>query len=90
VSIDEINLRYKLLHNPTAMGESRKLSHLQKLRMDLVRTHEFDLAVKSDGLNLSLPKKIAQKIKLIDCGGNPKPHQLTMVPYVFNNWHQVN
>jgi len=36
VSIDEINLRYKLLHNPTAMGESRKLSHLQKLRMDLV------------------------------------------------------
>ena len=39
MSIDEINLRYKLLHNPTAMGESRKLSHLQKLRMDLVRTH---------------------------------------------------
>jgi len=66
------------------------ITYLDEFFPDLKKNLKFDLAVKSDGLNLSLPKKISQKIKLIDCSGNPKPHQMSMVPYIFNNWHQVN
>lgn len=39
MSFDAINVYYNLLQSPAAMSESRRLSHLQKLRLELVRAH---------------------------------------------------
>ena len=37
----------------------------------------------------SLPTELPESIKLVDCGGKPKPHQLNMLPYIKQNWHDV-
>ena len=55
---------------------------------DLKKNFKFHLA-KRDGTNLTVPTKLPATIKLVDCGGKPKPHQLTMLPYIKQNWHDV-
>jgi len=55
---------------------------------DLKKNLKFHLAHKV-GNKLKLPTNICESIKLIDCSGNPKPHQLEAVPYIKNNWHLV-
>ena len=49
---------------------------------------KFHLA-KRDGNNLTLPLHLDEKIKLVDCGGKPKPHELEALPYIKRNWHDV-
>lgn len=39
------------------------------------------------GTNISLPTSIDPRIKLIDCSGRPKPHELAELKYIYNNWH---
>jgi hypothetical protein len=43
----------------------------------------------AEGNNLILPAVIPETVKIIDCSGNPKPHQLEQVPYIKKNWHDV-
>jgi len=38
---------------------------------------------------LQLPINISEKVKLVDCGGRPKPHELEALPYIQKNWHLV-
>jgi len=42
-----------------------------------------------DGDRLSIPFEIDEQIKMIDCSGDPKPHQLEKVPYIKRNWHDI-
>ena len=32
---------------------------------------------------------INDKIKLIDCGGWPKPHEINNIPYIVENWQKI-
>jgi len=55
---------------------------------NLKRNLKFHLA-KQQGNQLHIPLNIDKEVKLIDCGGNPKPHELTQIPYIKENWHDV-
>ena len=55
---------------------------------NLKKNFKFHLA-KRDGNNLTLPLHLDEKIKLVDCGGKPKPHELEALPYIKRNWHDV-
>lgn len=56
-----------------------------KLNLKYHISHGFDNNDK-----LILPTAIPDNIKIIDCSGNPKPHQLESVPYIKKNWHDVS
>jgi len=49
---------------------------------------KFHLANIEDN-KLSLPLHIDENIKLIDCTGRPKPHELIALPYIKHNWHDI-
>jgi hypothetical protein len=53
---------------------------------NLKKNLKFHLA-KKIGNKLELPTHIECEIKLVDCGGRPKPHELEALPYVKENWH---
>ena len=55
---------------------------------NLKKNFKFHLAQR-DGNNLTLPLHLDEKIKLVDCGGKPKPHELEALPYIKRNWHDV-
>ena len=55
---------------------------------NLKKNLKFHLA-KLNGNDLVLPSILDNSIKLVDCGGNPKPHELKMVPYIKRNWHDI-
>jgi len=55
---------------------------------NLKKNLKFHLA-KNINNELCLPISVCDQIKLIDCGGQPKPHQLEGLPYIKNNWHLV-
>ena len=64
------------------------ISYMDEAFPNLKKNFKFHLA-KRDGNNLSLPNELPDSIKLVDCGGNPKPHQLTMLSYIKQNLHDV-
>ncbi len=64
------------------------VSYMDEAFPDLKKNFKFHLA-KIDGNNFTLPNELPDSIKLVDCGGNPKPHQLTMLSYIKQNWHDV-
>ena len=64
------------------------VSYMDETFPDLKKNFKFHLATR-DGNNLTLPTELPDSIKLVDCGGKPKPHQLTMLPYIKQNWHDV-
>ena len=55
---------------------------------NLKRNLKFHLA-KKDGNNLSIPMQLPHGVKLVDCSGKPKPHELEKIPYIKENWHDV-
>ncbi len=54
----------------------------------LKRNLKFHIAHKK-GDTLDLPLTIDDDIKMVDCTGEPKPHQLEQLPYIKANWHDV-
>ena len=56
---------------------------------NLKKNLKFDLAKKTPENSLVRPLEIDSRIKLVDCGGRPKPHELEMLPYINKNWHLV-
>lgn len=56
---------------------------------NLKKNLKFDLARKTPENELILPQTIDSRVKLVDCGGRPKPHELQMIPYINENWHLV-
>lgn len=55
---------------------------------NLKKNFKFQLCELHEG-KLKVPLKLSEKIKMIDCGGYPKPHQLATLPYINQNWHQI-
>ena len=56
---------------------------------NLKKNLKFDIASRS-GNKFDIPLSIDENIKLVDCGGRPKPHELGKLPYIKANWHDVN
>lgn len=56
---------------------------------NLKKNLKFHLAIKISDSELRIPQGICDKVKLVDCGGEPKPHDLGSIPYVKTNWHDV-
>jgi hypothetical protein len=54
----------------------------------LKKNLKFDLLEKHENTYI-IPHLIDERIKLVDCGGKPKPHELDTVPYIYQNWHLV-
>ena len=55
---------------------------------NLKKNLKFHLSKLSNG-KVEMPLEISEEVKLVDCGGRPKPHQLEVLPYIKNNWHAV-
>ena len=55
---------------------------------NLKKNLKFDLATKN-GKEVKFPTAVDDSIKLIDCTGRPKPHDLAMLSYIKQNWHDV-
>lgn len=64
------------------------INYIDDIFPNLKRNFKFHLA-KKDGDNLSVPMKLPHGVKLVDCTGNPKPHELEKLPYIKENWHDV-
>lgn len=55
---------------------------------NLKKNLKFHLATR-EGNNYKIPTSISEDVKLVDCGGRPKPHELSSVPYIKSNWHDI-
>ena len=55
---------------------------------NLKKNLKYDIGER-DGSNLTLPLQLPDGVKLVDCGGRPKPHELEMIPYIRDNWHLI-
>jgi hypothetical protein len=66
------------------------VTYLDEVFPNLKKNLKFDIAVSSADQRISLPKSISPEIKMIDCSGRPKPHELSMVPYIRQNWHEIS
>jgi len=49
---------------------------------------KFDLATKVME-QYRFPEYIPHTIKIVDCGGRPKPHELEHLKYIKENWHDI-
>jgi len=49
---------------------------------------KFHLAKRLNN-QLQLPITVSDDVKLVDCGGRPKPHELEVLPYIKQNWNLV-
>jgi hypothetical protein len=49
---------------------------------------KFDLGKKVMG-QWKFPEYIPNNIKIVDCGGRPKPHELENLRYIKENWHDI-
>lgn len=50
---------------------------------------KFNLAKRVMG-HYVYPEYILNSVKIIDCGGRPKPHELEHLKYIKENWHEVD
>ena len=66
----------------------KKIHYIDETFPNLKKNLKFQLA-KNINNELKLPIEISDNIKLIDCTGHPKPHQLKGLPYIRDNWHLV-
>lgn len=55
---------------------------------NLKKSLKFDLGEKVFG-EWNFPKIIDPRIKMIDCSGKPKPHELESLEYIRKNWHEI-
>lgn len=51
----------------------------------LKRSLKFHIAQRQ-GNTFTFPAAIDPRIKMIDCSGKPKPHELPMLPYINTHW----
>ncbi len=65
-----------------------KIIYIDEKFPNLKKNLKFDLGEKVFG-EWSFPFQIPNNIKLVDCGGQPKPHDLELLPYIKQNWHDV-
>ena len=57
---------------------------------NLKKNLKFHLSIPANDPNkLNIPINLSNEIKLVDCGGRPKPHELKKLPYIKDNWHDI-
>ena len=66
-----------------------EILYIDEVFPDLKKNLKYQIATEWDGQRLILPNFINDKIKLIDCGGWPKPHEINNIPYIVENWQKV-
>jgi len=81
-----------------------KVHYIDEQFPNLKKNLKFDLSTKHDSIPTAaatwggdhvvygkwkIPLHVSDDIKLVDCGGRPKPHELQMVPYINRNWFQI-
>lgn len=49
---------------------------------------KFNLATKVMG-HYKYPEFLLNSVKIVDCGGRPKPHELENLKYIKENWHDI-
>lgn len=49
---------------------------------------KFDLATRVMG-QYKYPEFLLNSVKIVDCGGRPKPHELEHLKYIKENWHDI-
>ena len=64
------------------------INYIDEKYPDLKKNLKFHLS-KREGNKLLLPKALHPSVKLVDCGGRPKPDELAFLPFIKNNWHDV-
>ena len=62
--------------------------YLDEVYPDIKMNLKFHLGTKVFG-QWKFPHRISPKIKTVDCGGRPKPHDLQDLDYIRNNWHEI-
>jgi hypothetical protein len=55
---------------------------------NLKKNLKFDLSNKVGG-QWQIPHEIPAGIKLVDCSGRPKPHELGSIPFIKRNWFDI-
>lgn len=55
----------------------------------LKKNLKYDLAT-INGRDMFFPPDIDPKVKLVDCTGHPKPHDLSGLSYIYENWHKID
>lgn len=65
-----------------------RVYYMDERNPNLKANLKFHLGRKTFG-QWEFPYIISNKIKTVDCGGRPKPHEITDLPYITNNWHNV-
>jgi hypothetical protein len=78
----------RLLEEWKAGGFSDVFYIDEQVNPDLKRNLKFHLGEKIMG-QWKFPKYISPKVKIVDCGGRPKPHLLEYLPYIKGAWHDV-
>ncbi len=64
----------------------RDVLYIDEAYPNLKRNLKFHLA-KRVGNELVVPSSLDASIKIVDCSGRPKPHELEMLDWVRDNWH---
>ena len=65
-----------------------EINYIDETFPNLKKNLKFQLG-KHNGDSVDLPTFLPKEVKLVDCGGDPKPHELAALTYIKRNWHNV-
>ena len=65
-----------------------ELWYIDEAFPNLKKNLKFHLATRTAG-GYNFPTDIPEEVKMVDCSGRPKPHELAHLDYIRKNWHEV-
>lgn len=69
--------------------EGVKVLYVDKKFPRIKANLKYHLARSIGDGRMQLPMEIPFDVKMVDCGGRPKPHELSQVAYIKENWHDI-
>ena len=66
----------------------KRINFIDEQFPNLKKNLKFHLA-KRDKDQFHVPRYLPPEVKLVDCGGRPKPDQLAFLPFIKSNWHDI-
>lgn len=66
----------------------QELWYVDEAFPNLKKNLKFHLATRTAG-GYKFPIDIPEEVKMVDCSGRPKPHELAHLDYIRRNWHEV-
>jgi len=55
---------------------------------DIRKNFKHHLCTAVEG-QVNVPRNLPDSVKMVDCSGVPKPHQLEQIPYIKEFWHDI-